>query len=137
MHRAIVCLLVAPLIGCGAVMPGYSPDGPPNLAPALQPFHGGHLDDKGVYAVSDAERGLSCSKLTGSMQITISRIKDSGDRPRPGALTMGMQVVETPFTGQGANLDVDEELKFARARLKAYNGLLAEKKCQTLDIAGI
>ena len=67
----------------------------------------------------------------------ISRLKDSAHRPRAGVLTKGMQAAAQPFSGQGANLDVDDEIKQARARLKAYNALLTEKQCKTVDISGV
>jgi hypothetical protein len=71
------------------------------------------------------------------MQVVISRLKDSANRPRAGVLTQGMQAAAKPFSGQGANLDVDDEIKQARARLKAYNELLTEKQCKTVDISGV
>jgi len=67
----------------------------------------------------------------------MSRLKDSDNRPRPSAITEAMQGAMQPMVGKGANLDVDDEVKQARARLKAYNDLLAEKKCKTLDISGV
>jgi hypothetical protein len=126
------------LTGCAAAQIGYTPSSGHNNTPdALKPFNGGKMDEKGRYVVSDDERALSCGKLTGSMHVVISRLKDSGNRPRPGALTTGFQAVAKPFAGQGANLDVDDEVKQARARLKAYNELLVEKQCKTVDVTGI
>jgi len=126
------------LSGCAAAVIGYTPASGSRPTPtALQPFNGGSMSQSGRYIVSDEERELSCGKLTGSMHVIMSRLKDSANRPRPGVVTETMQAATKPFLGKGANLDVDEEIKQARARLAAYNELLADKKCKTLDISGV
>lgn len=135
--RAYALLLIIPLAGCAAAAPGFQPDAPSKLPAQFQPFNGGGVDKSGRYVVSNEERALSCPKLTGSMHVMISRLKDSANRPRAGTATTTMQTAAKPFSGGGANLDVDVEIQQARARLKAYNDLLAEKKCKTLDIAGV
>lgn len=136
--RAVTPLfLILTLGGCASATPGFSPDGPPNLPAQLKPFNGGAVDKAGHYAVTADERALSCSKLTGSMQVVMSRLKDSGNVPKPSSATTSMQAIAKPFIGGGTNLDTAEEMKQARARLKAYNELLAEKKCKTLDIGGV
>jgi len=137
MRRDILFLLIVPLAGCAAAVPGYSPDGPPKLPAMLTPFKSGSVDHKGHYQVSEEERALTCPKLTGSMQIIMERLKDSPNTPRASLATQSMQTVSKPFAGDGANLDVDQEVGLARARLHAYNDLLAEKKCKTLDINGV
>ena len=136
MRRAVLSMLILSLVGCAAATPGFSPDGPTKVPDALKPFHGGALDARGGYVVSAEERTLTCPKLTGSMQIIMSRLKDSPNRPRASVATAAMQSAAKPFVGKGADLDVDDEVKFARGRLKAYNELLAEKNCKTLDISG-
>ena len=136
MRPALLAVLLV-LSGCAAAQIGYVPDSGQRTPPALQPFNGGAVSASGRYVVSDDERALSCGKLTGSMQVIMSRLKDSPNRPRSSELTKGMQSVAQPFAGKGADLDVDTEVKQARARLAAYNDLLAEKKCVTLDISGV
>ncbi len=135
--RAFALLLIVPLAGCAAAAPGFQPDAPSNLPPQYRPFNGGAVDKSGRYVVSNEERALSCPKLTGSMHVMMSRLKDSANRPRASAATSTMQTAVKPLSGGGANLDVDVEIQQARARLKAYNDLLAEKKCKTLDISGV
>lgn len=130
-------LLIFALTGCAAVQPGFSPDAGANVPAQFKPFNGGTMQAGGQYTVSQEERALPCSKLTGSMQVIMSRLKDSASRPKPGGATIAMQSTAKPFIGGGANLDVGDEIKQARARLKAYNELLAEKKCKTLDIANV
>ena len=135
--RMLPLLLILPLTGCAAVAPGYSPPSVDRTPAQLRPFNGGAMDGGGRYVVSTEERALSCSKLTGSMHVMMSRLKDSASRPQPGASTKAVQAAIKPFGGDGANLDVGDEIKQARARLKAYNDLLAEKKCKTMDLAGV
>jgi hypothetical protein len=139
MMRCAVLPAVLLLAGCGAAQIGYTPtSGQPDKTPALmKPFNGGAVDEKGRYQVTEDERALSCGKLTGSMQVMISRLKDSANRPRPSILSTGIQAVTKPLMGPGADLDVDTEIKQARARLKAYNELLAEKQCKQVDIASV
>lgn len=134
--RAFALLLILPLAACAAAAPGYQPDAPNKLPAQFQPFKGGAVDKSGRYVVSAEERNLTCPKLTGSMQVMMSRLKDSPNRPRASTTTSTMQAMTRPFSGGGADLDVDAEIQQTRARLKAYNDLLAEKKCKTLDIAG-
>ncbi len=122
--------------GCAAAQIGYTPSSGHNTPDALKPFNGGQLDEKGRYVASEDERALSCGKLTGSMHVILSRLKDTANRPRAGALTTTLQAAAKPFAGPGANLDIDAEVLQARARLKSYNDLLAEKKCKTVDISG-
>jgi hypothetical protein len=130
-------LLMLALTGCAAAKPGFSPDAGANVPAQFKPFNGGTLQAGGQYTVSQEERALSCSKLTGSMQVIMSRLKDSASRPKPSGTAIVMQSTAKPFIGGGSNLDVNDEIKQARARLKAYNELLAEKKCKTLDIANV
>ena len=135
MRKVIFLFTTIALAGCGAAVPGYSPDSPAKVPDALKPFNGGKMDPTGRYVVSTEERALTCGKLTGSMQVIMTRLKDSASRPRPSAATTTLQTLSTPLYGKGADLDVDDEIKQARGRLKAYNELLAEKKCKTLDIS--
>lgn len=135
--RLTVLVFALVMSGCAAAQIGYTPSSGQSTPEALKPFNGGVVNDKGRYIVSADEKALSCGKLTGSMQVVISRLKDSANRPRAGVLTKGIQAATQPFGGGGANLDVDDEIKQARARLKAYNELLVEKECKTVDISGV
>ena len=130
-------ILTIALSGCAAAQVGYTPESTSKTPNQFKPFNGGAMESNGHYAVSAEERALSCSKLTGSMQVMMSRLKDSANRPKPSEATLAMQSTAKPFIGGGANLDVSVEVRQARARLKAYNELLAEKQCKTLDIANV
>lgn len=137
MRRLTFYLLILPLAGCAAAAPGFSPDGPAKIPAALQAFKGGAMDNKGHYVVSAEERALGCPKLTGSMEIIMSRLKDGPNRARASTTSTTLQAAAKPVFGPASSLDVGEEEKFARGRLKAYNDLLAEKKCKTLDISKV
>ena len=123
--------------GCAAALPGYSPprgqgsDGRPE---ALKPFQSGSLDNKGGYVVSDAERKLTCGKITGSMHVIMSRLKDAPNRPQESMATKAAQTISGPAAASTPPPDIATEVAREKARLKAYNELLAEKKCPTLDI---
>lgn len=93
------------------------------------------MNAAGVYVPSVAERTLDCKKLTGSMRIIISRLSDSANRPQPSMTASAAQSVVAAVRSKPNVLDMTAEDKRERGRLIAYNGLLAEKKCQTLDLA--
>lgn len=100
----------------------------------VKPFESGNVAD-GTYRPSSAEKELDCRHLKGSMLIIIARLKDSANRPRASAPSAAIQSGVTSAKGQPNAMDLDAELQRERARLTAYNGLLAEKKCATLDLA--
>ncbi|MBV1696359.1 MAG: hypothetical protein KGP27_18005 [Hyphomicrobiales bacterium] len=136
-RRLAVVLVAASLGGCAAAMPGYTPpeDKPSPLA-QLTPFESGTMTQSGAYQPSEAERALECRKLTGSMHVIVARLKDAQNRIRPSGTAATMQSVTTStMGGSTAGLDIDAETRRERARLEAYNRLLAEKKCATMDIA--
>lgn len=137
-HRRPAVVLAAGLLsGCAAAMPGYTPpDDKPSPLSRITPFESGSMTQAGVYQPSEAERGLDCRKLTGSMHVIVARLKDAQNRIRPSGAASTMQSATTStIGGSTAGLDIDAETQRERARLDAYNRLLAEKKCATMDIA--
>jgi hypothetical protein len=130
----VVCAsLVA--VACAAAQPGYQPTQSGGLLDRAKPFEAGVMGADGGYVPSKAERDLECGKLTGSMRIIITRLKDAGNRPQPSAATQILSNTTTAVTGRPQHMDMSAELQRERARLVAYNRLLAEKKCPTLDLA--
>lgn len=105
--------------------------GPMSMA---KPFESGRVAG-GAYVPSAAERALDCKKLKGSMLIIIARLKDAGNRPRASAAASAIQSGVSSIKGRPNSMDLDAELLRERARLTAYNGLLAEKSCPTMDLA--
>jgi hypothetical protein len=78
---------------------------------------------------------MDCKRLTGSMQITISRLKDAYGREEPSAAASTAQTWAGPLFGSGGK-GADRQALYARerAKLDAYNEELAAKGCKTLDI---
>jgi hypothetical protein len=135
--RLTVVLAAALLAGCAAAVPGYTPpEDKPSALSRIAPFESGAMTQSGAYQPSEAERGLDCRKLTGSMHVIVARLKDAQNRIRPSGPASTMQSAATSTVGGStAGLDIDAETRRERARLEAYNRLLAEKKCATMDIA--
>lgn len=134
---ATIAVLALALQACAAAVPGYAPpDQKPSLLSRVKPFESGGMAAGGIYAPSEAEQKLDCRHLTGSMKIMIARQKAVANRPLPSAAATTLQsAAAATIGGSTAGLDVAAEAARERARLEAYNRLLAEKKCKTLDIA--
>lgn len=123
-------LLLLP--ACAAMQPGYDPKiGKVQEKPNIDI---GSMDG-GSYRMSETEKALDCRKLTGSMQITISRLKDQADRPPPSSLSTTMKGTLAPlFGGSSYNADPQAEVARDRAKLAAYNQALRERGCATIDV---
>jgi hypothetical protein len=131
----IVCASLG-LAACSAAAPGYIPEGGrKGGSERLKAFEAGEISAAGSYEPSKAERDLDCRRLTGSMQVIITRLKDATNRPPPSALTRNLEDATTAVTKRPRLMDMDAEHRREAARLVAYNNLLAEKKCPTLDLA--
>ena len=126
----------AVLLGaCAAALPGYSP--PPlkeSKTSKLISQSSGEMTD-GSYELSQTEKERDCKRTLGSMQITIARLKDPGFRNEPSAVSSTIQSGSAALTGaSGRGADRQAEYARERARLDAYNRLLASKNCKTVDI---
>jgi hypothetical protein len=128
----VSCVLV--LGGCAAAQPGYSPLDKAGPFDRVKPFESGSVDAAGHYTPSPAERALDCRKLTGSMRVIITRLRDAGNRPQPSAATTMMSDAATAVTGRPRHMDMAAELRREQGRLAAFNKLLAEKGCPTVDV---
>ena len=120
---------------CAAALPGYSP--PPlkeSKTSKLISQSSGEMTD-GSYELSQTEKERDCKRTLGSMQITIARLKDPGFRNEPSAVSSTIQSGSAALTGaSGRGADRQAEYARERARLDAYNRLLASKNCKTVDI---
>jgi hypothetical protein len=133
---ALLILAACILAGCAAAVPGYTP--PPlteNKNKFLQPMESGDVGPDGRYYPSETEKAMDCKRMTGSMQITISRLRDASGRAEPSAIAMATQKTIAPVVG-GSSVPVERKAVNAReyAKLEAYNRELAAKNCKTLDI---
>jgi len=132
---SICALLALNLAGCAAAMPGYVPDkGRHKLAEAVAKTGGGKVGEiakDGTYVPTEAERGYTCRRLTGVVQLKIQQVRDTEANP-PGGLIATLTTKSTPrHTSTGAPSAVYSE---DRARLIALNQLMVEKKCGRFDL---
>jgi hypothetical protein len=120
-------IMVAALLGACA---GSQVESPPSLInnPAYEPTPPG-------YQLSPKERGYSCNKITGLMQVRILQIRGYGPEDKGSLAARGVQSVTTPIFG-GTTVGIDPDGQYARdvAMLQAYNNLLAQKQCKTFDL---
>ncbi len=104
---------------------------PPLAASAVAP----PVATGATYQLSKAELGYNCRTITGHMKVRILQMRKMMNRRKTSVLSRGLQSATTPIAGgsrYGANPDAD--LVRDRAKLEAYNRLLAKKKCKTLDL---
>jgi len=131
--RLLLPLTFLPLFtACAAMQPGYDPSiGKVQEKPNIDI---GSMQG-GTYRLSETEKKLDCKRILGSMQITISRMKDQADRPPPSSLSTSMKGTLSPlFGGSTFNADPQAEVARDKAKLQAYNQALREKGCNTLDV---
>jgi hypothetical protein len=125
----VLALLLA---ACAAAMPGYSPGA--DTASKSPTNELGYIEG-GKYVMSSTEKALECKQLTGSMLITIARLKDRAQSAKPSASATVMKNALSPILGGGQqDTDADETFLREKAKLEAYNRHLGEKGCKQLDI---
>jgi hypothetical protein len=95
----------------------------------------GDVKEDGLYEMSKDELAMDCRRMTGSMKITISRLRDAEGRKGGSALAESTHKV-APLITQGSTVSADRQGSLARerAKLDAYNRQLAARNCKTLDI---
>jgi hypothetical protein len=119
---------------CAAAMPGYTPPSFKEKGKLTQGLDGGTMRE-GRYEMSEDEKAMDCKRLTGSMQITIARLRDGGGRAQPSGVASTMQSwMPLLFGGSDTGLDREADDARQRAKLEAYNRELAAKGCRPLDI---
>jgi len=133
-HTLLAAAAALCLGACAAAMPGYTP--PPFKEKKTQlPQSSGEMGTDGRYQLSDTEKQRDCKHILGSMQIAIARLKDPAFRVEPSLLSSTLQSGNaTVMGGSGRGSDRQAEYDRERARLDAYNRLLASKNCKTVDI---
>ena len=136
MARLSLLAVLLMLAACAAAIPGYSP--PPlteNTNKFAKPLESGEVGSDGRYHMSESEKAMDCKRLTGSMQITLARLKNTYGRQQPSALSSTVAQSIAPVFG-GSSLGSDRDAVYARERskLEAYNDELAARNCKTLDI---
>ena len=133
--RIVIPAVFLVLTACAAAVPGYTPPPFKEKSKMATPLESGDVRSDGHYEMSATEKAMDCKRLTGSMQITMSRLKDSYIRMEPSAAASATQKMAAPVLG-GTTVGADRQALYARerAKLEAYNNELAAKGCKTLDI---
>lgn len=124
------------LTACAAAMPGYSPPDFDGKKSTMSGLESGDVGSDGRYRMSETEKAMDCKRLMGSMQITMSRLRDGYIRNEPSAMASATQKMTAPIMS-GSTVGADRQAVYARerAKLDAYNEELATKGCKRLDIA--
>ena len=132
--RLVIPATLLLLAACAAV-PGYSPPPFKEKSKNFTPMESGDVKSDGLYEMSATEKQMDCKRLTGSMQITISRLKDAYGRAEPSKGAWAAQTAIAPVVGS-TSVGADRRALYARERAKidAYNRELAARNCKTLDI---
>ena len=85
--------------------------------------------------MAEQEKLMDCKRTTGSMMVTMSRLKDRNNEVKTSDLAVIANKAPTPYIRHSTKgLDRDAEYTRDRARLEAYNEHLAAKGCRTVDI---
>lgn len=133
--RLCCCTIFLLLAACAAALPGYTPPPFKEKSKLSQTLKSGDVAEGGEYQMSADETAMDCRRTTGSMMITINRLKHRDTEVQPSALASTAQKAVTPIFG-GSTRGTDRQAEYARerAKLDAYNRHLASKKCRTVDI---
>jgi hypothetical protein len=136
LRRLSVLAALLLLASCAAV-PGYIP--PPLEGSHKNKFgaamESGDVGAEGRYEMSATEKAMDCKRLTGSLQIGITRLKDPLGRQEPSSASATAQKLASPLYGSSAKTaDRQAVYERERAKLDAYNRELAAKDCKTIDI---
>jgi hypothetical protein len=139
MLRRLSLLAAHLLLAACAAVPGYSPppfEGSAAAAKLSKALDSGDIGPEGRYEMSAAEKAMDCKRLTGSIEITISRLRDPLIQQEPSAISSAAQKLTSPLYGGGSGKGSDRPAIYARERAKvdAYNDELAAKGCKTVDI---
>lgn len=132
--RLALCAVLLLMTACAAAVPGYTPPPFKEKKKHSQAMQSGEMTD-GEYQMADQEKQLDCKRITGSMMVTIERLKYKNSEVATSNLAVSANKAPTPYTRHSTKgLDRDAEYARDRARLEAYNQHLAAKGCPTLDI---
>ena len=118
---------------CAAV-PGYTPPPFKETSKHGKPLESGDVQADGQYEMSADEKAMDCKRLTGSMQIAISRLRDRSGRVEPSASAREHSRRRRPCSAAPASARIEGVYARERAKLEAYNRELAARNCKTLDI---
>jgi hypothetical protein len=129
-RRASVIVSVSVLLGACASQSG------PVALDVAGPSTGTGPATTADHTLTDKEKGLSCKKLTGRIQVRLLQIRDYNPKTKVSTASRTLQSGATTIFG-GTNVGLDPDKDHARqvAILEAYNRQLAAKGCRTFDLA--
>jgi hypothetical protein len=132
--RLACCAAFLLLAACAAAIPGYTPP-PFKEKKHAQGMKSGEMVD-GRYEMADEEKQMDCKRTTGSMMITIERLRHRDTAPGTSEVAVAANRATAPYASRGSTKGLDRDAVYARdrARLDAYNRHLAAKGCRTVDI---
>ena len=128
----MVLICLPALVGCASSggSSGSSNKRSP-ASPLVKPLKTGHFTSSGRYIVSAEEKSQDCKRIRGKMGVRIVQLQRTG-------IVRDSSTLSRKFSGffgdakQG--LDSAQRRKRDRAVLVAYNKLLADKNCATIDL---
>jgi len=134
--RLCLATTLLAIAGCAAATPGFEPASYKEKNKFGQALESGEVrGPEGRYQMSDHEKMMDCKRTTGSMSITILRLKHMRGEASTSELSRSAQGTIAPlFGGSTRGADRQGELARERAKLEAYNRHLADKGCKTIDI---
>jgi hypothetical protein len=89
-----------------------------------------------TYTLTPEDLKLDCKKLSGHIQIRVRQIRAIRDEKPTSALSRGAQQAVAPFiAGSTHGIDPGGDNARNEAMVRAFNGQLAAKGCQTFDLA--
>ena len=132
--RISCCVVLVLLAGCAAAIPGYTPPPFKERSKLAKGMESGQVED-GQYVMAGPEKEMDCKRTTGSMMITLERLKFRNKEIATSDLAVAANQAAAPLGRNSARgLDRDAEYARDRARLEAYNRHLTAKGCKTVDI---
>ena len=100
-------------------------------SPLVRPLNTGHFTSAGRYIPSADEKSQDCRRIRGKMGVRIVQLQRTG-------IVRDSSVLSRKFSGYFGSakqgLDAAQARKRDRAILRAYNKLLADKGCRTVDL---
>jgi hypothetical protein len=131
--RLSCCAAFLLLAACAAAIPGYTPPPFKERGKMAKGMESGEMQG-GQYVMADEEKQMDCKRITGSMMITIERLKFRGQEPATSGVAVAASQVPAYARSSSKGLDREAEYSRDRARLEAYNRHLAAKGCRTVNI---
>ena len=132
--RLSFCVVFVLLAACAAAVPGYTPPPFKERSKMAKGMESGEIQGD-QYVMAEKEKEMDCKRTTGSMTITLERLKYRSKEVGTSDIAVAANQAAAPL-GRNSAKGLDRDAVYARdrARLEAYNRHLAAKGCRTVDI---